>query len=194
MKPSCPHNSFRIAEPPSLIQINYSLVKFTTVMVIHPSHISTIDSKWSPKLARAHLVRCLRCAPMRMDTCTLSSDQWKMFAEKCIDRFVFYEAKLWPCYWNVFCFPISQERLLEVRRHEQLSDNEHCIKMYRAWEEDSCLYMQLELCKSNLEDYLLEQKFIPESRIWSIILDMLLVWIADFLFKFYFTNLFGWCL
>lgn len=67
-----------------------------------------------------------------------------------------------------------QERLEEVRRYEQFSEHENCIKMIQAWEQDDRLYMQMELCKGSLEDYVREQRFIPEDRIWSIMLDLLL--------------------
>ncbi|XP_055638031.1 membrane-associated tyrosine- and threonine-specific cdc2-inhibitory kinase [Toxorhynchites rutilus septentrionalis] len=67
-----------------------------------------------------------------------------------------------------------QERLEEVRRYEQFSEHENCIKLYQAWEQDDRLYMQMELCKGSLEDYAMEQRFIPESKIWSILLDLLL--------------------
>lgn len=68
-----------------------------------------------------------------------------------------------------------QERLEEVRRYEQFSEHENCIKLYQAWEQEDRLYMQMELCKGSLEDYALEQRFIPENKIWSILLDLLLV-------------------
>ncbi|XP_039432118.1 membrane-associated tyrosine- and threonine-specific cdc2-inhibitory kinase [Culex pipiens pallens] len=67
-----------------------------------------------------------------------------------------------------------QERLEEVRRYEQFSEHENCVKLIQAWEQEDRLYMQMELCKGSLEDYVREQRFIPEERIWSILLDLLL--------------------
>ncbi|XP_053695100.1 membrane-associated tyrosine- and threonine-specific cdc2-inhibitory kinase [Sabethes cyaneus] len=67
-----------------------------------------------------------------------------------------------------------QERLEEVRRYEQFSEHENCVRLCQAWEQDDRLYMQMELCKGNLEDYVREQRFIPEDKIWSILLDLLL--------------------
>lgn len=67
-----------------------------------------------------------------------------------------------------------QKRLEEVRRYEQFSEHENCVKLYQAWEQDDRLFMQMELCKENLEDYAREQRFIPEDKIWSIMLDLLL--------------------
>ncbi|XP_058824287.1 membrane-associated tyrosine- and threonine-specific cdc2-inhibitory kinase [Topomyia yanbarensis] len=66
------------------------------------------------------------------------------------------------------------ERLEEVRRYEQFSEHENCVKLYQAWEQEDRLYMQMELCKGSLEDYAREQRFIPEDKIWSILLDLLL--------------------
>lgn len=67
-----------------------------------------------------------------------------------------------------------QERLEEVRRYEQFSEHDHCITLYRAWEQSDLLYMQLELCKGSLETLLAEQKFVPEARLWEILVDLLL--------------------
>ncbi|XP_062565869.1 membrane-associated tyrosine- and threonine-specific cdc2-inhibitory kinase [Armigeres subalbatus] len=67
-----------------------------------------------------------------------------------------------------------QERLEEVRRYEQFSEHENCVKLYQAWEQEDRLFMQLELCKSSLEDYAREQRYIPEDNIWNILLDLLL--------------------
>lgn len=67
-----------------------------------------------------------------------------------------------------------QERLEEVRRYEQFSEHEHCITLYRAWEQSDLLYMQLELCKGSLETLLAEQHSVPETRLWEILVDLLL--------------------
>lgn len=67
-----------------------------------------------------------------------------------------------------------QERLEEVKRYEQFSNNENCVKLYHAWEQDDRLYMQLELCQGSLSDYLRESKVVVEQRVWSILLDLLL--------------------
>uniref|UniRef100_A0A182SZ26 Membrane-associated tyrosine- and threonine-specific cdc2-inhibitory kinase n=1 Tax=Anopheles maculatus TaxID=74869 RepID=A0A182SZ26_9DIPT len=64
--------------------------------------------------------------------------------------------------------------LEEVRRYEQFSDHENCVKLYQAWEQDDRLYMQMELCRENLEVYAREQQKLPDERIWSIMLDLLL--------------------
>lgn len=68
-----------------------------------------------------------------------------------------------------------RERLEEVRRYEQFSDNEHCVTLYKAWEQDDLLFMQIELCQGSVEDYIEDLKHVPESFVWSFLLDMLLV-------------------
>lgn len=73
-----------------------------------------------------------------------------------------------------------QERLEEVRRYEQFSAHEHCITLYKAWEQDDRLYMQLELCEGSLEDYVEQNKSLSESMIWNIFVDLLLVWFLSF--------------
>ncbi|XP_016969569.1 membrane-associated tyrosine- and threonine-specific cdc2-inhibitory kinase [Drosophila rhopaloa] len=65
------------------------------------------------------------------------------------------------------------ERLEEVRRYEEFSGHENCIRFIRAWEQYDRLYMQMELCRESLEQYLLRCQRIPEERIWHILLDLL---------------------
>lgn len=67
-----------------------------------------------------------------------------------------------------------QERLEEVRRYEQFSGHANCLRFYRAWEQDDRLYMQMELCRESLDRYLERKRNIPEEKIWSILLDLLL--------------------
>ncbi|XP_053671266.1 membrane-associated tyrosine- and threonine-specific cdc2-inhibitory kinase [Anopheles nili] len=62
----------------------------------------------------------------------------------------------------------------EVRRYEQFSDHENCVKLYQAWEQDDRLYMQMELCRENLEVYAREHQQLQDEKIWSILLDLLL--------------------
>ncbi|KAH8379927.1 hypothetical protein KR009_008086 [Drosophila setifemur] len=65
------------------------------------------------------------------------------------------------------------ERLEEVRRYEEFSGHENCIRFIRAWEQYDRLFMQMELCRESLEQYLLRCRRIPEERIWHILLDLL---------------------
>ncbi|XP_059611755.1 membrane-associated tyrosine- and threonine-specific cdc2-inhibitory kinase [Phlebotomus argentipes] len=67
-----------------------------------------------------------------------------------------------------------EERLKEVRRHEEFSSHEHCVTLHKAWEERDRLYIQMELCQSSLETYVMKQCQIPESLTWSFLLDLLL--------------------
>lgn len=67
-----------------------------------------------------------------------------------------------------------QERLEEVKRYEQFSDHENCVRFYKAWEQDDRLYMQMELCQESLDHYLERRRQVPEEKIWSILLDLLL--------------------
>lgn len=67
-----------------------------------------------------------------------------------------------------------QERIEEVRRYEQFSNHEHCITLHQAWEQNDLLYMQLELCQSNLETFAAQNANLSESRIWDILVDLLL--------------------
>jgi membrane-associated tyrosine- and threonine-specific cdc2-inhibitory kinase len=66
------------------------------------------------------------------------------------------------------------ERLEEVKRIEQFSEHEHCVTLYKAWEQNDCLYMQMELCKSSLENFVMETRKIDEAMVWSCLLDLLL--------------------
>lgn len=67
-----------------------------------------------------------------------------------------------------------RERLEEVKRYEEFSEHEHCVTMYKAWEQDYQLYMQMELCHGSLEGYVMENRKIAEPQIWSFLLDLLL--------------------
>lgn len=67
-----------------------------------------------------------------------------------------------------------QERIEEVRRYEQFSEHENCITLHKAWEQNDLLYMQLELCQSNLETYALQHNNLSEAEIWNILVDLLL--------------------
>lgn len=68
-----------------------------------------------------------------------------------------------------------QERIEEVKRYEQFSDHENCITLHKAWEQNDLLYMQLELCKTNLETYVMNRSdFLSEPEIWDILIDLLL--------------------
>lgn len=67
-----------------------------------------------------------------------------------------------------------RERLEEVKRYEEFSEHEHCVTMYKAWEQDYQLYMQMELCHGSLEAYAMERRAVSEAQVWSFLLDLLL--------------------
>lgn len=68
-----------------------------------------------------------------------------------------------------------QMRIEEVRRYEQFSEHDNCITLHKAWEQNDLLYMQLELCKCNLETYAMQTNgLISEKEIWNILVDLLL--------------------
>lgn len=68
-----------------------------------------------------------------------------------------------------------QEKIEEVRRYEQFSGHDNCITLHKAWEQNDLLYMQLELCKCNLEAYAMRTSVpLSEIEIWNILVDLLL--------------------
>lgn len=67
-----------------------------------------------------------------------------------------------------------RERMEEVRRYEEFSGNENCVTLFKAWEQSDVLFMQIELCRGSVEDYVEEVKQVSESFVWSFLLDMLL--------------------
>lgn len=83
-----------------------------------------------------------------------------------------------------------RERLEEVKRYEQFSSNEHCVKYYKAWEQDDHLFMQIELCIGSVEGYIEEIMQVPETFVWSFLLDMLLVRLQQ---AFHHKSAFNFC-
>lgn len=73
-----------------------------------------------------------------------------------------------------------RERMQEVRRYEEFSSNENCLTLYKAWEQDDVLFMQIELCRGSVQDYVEEIHEVSESFVWSFLLDMLLVSLIQF--------------
>lgn len=66
-----------------------------------------------------------------------------------------------------------KRKLEEVAKHEELPPHPNCVRFYRAWEEKQRLYIQTELCKTSLSKYAEQNHEIPETKIWSIIVDLL---------------------
>lgn len=67
-----------------------------------------------------------------------------------------------------------RERMQEVRRYEEFSGNENCVTLYKAWEQDDVLFMQIELCRGSVQDFVEEIHEVSEDFVWSFLLDMLL--------------------
>ncbi|XP_067938018.1 membrane-associated tyrosine- and threonine-specific cdc2-inhibitory kinase-like isoform X2 [Watersipora subatra] len=67
-----------------------------------------------------------------------------------------------------------KRKLEEVSKHELLPEHPHCVKFYRAWEERQHLYIQTELCDSNLGSLAERQHEIPEKVIWNYLIDLLM--------------------
>lgn len=97
----------------------------------------------------------------------------EVFKVRCRDDGKFYAIK--KTKQNFRSGAHRRERLEEVKRYEQFSDNEHCVTLFKAWEQDDLLFMQIELCRGSVEDYIEEIKHVPETFVWSFLLDMLLV-------------------
>ncbi|XP_021927368.1 membrane-associated tyrosine- and threonine-specific cdc2-inhibitory kinase isoform X2 [Zootermopsis nevadensis] len=65
-------------------------------------------------------------------------------------------------------------KLEEVRKHELIPKHDNCVQFIGAWEEDDYLYIQLELCKTSLEEYTEVNHEITQDMLWDILLDVLL--------------------
>jgi membrane-associated tyrosine/threonine-specific cdc2-inhibitory kinase len=68
-----------------------------------------------------------------------------------------------------------RSKLEEVRKHEMIPKHDNCVEFVGAWEEDGYLYIQLELCRTSLEEYTVENHDITQDKLWDILLDVLLV-------------------
>ncbi|PNF42335.1 hypothetical protein B7P43_G03678 [Cryptotermes secundus] len=65
-------------------------------------------------------------------------------------------------------------KLEEVRKHEMIPKHDNCVEFVGAWEEDDYLYIQLELCRTSLEEYTEVNHDITQDMLWDILLDVLL--------------------
>ncbi|KAH7983926.1 hypothetical protein HPB52_015334 [Rhipicephalus sanguineus] len=66
-------------------------------------------------------------------------------------------------------------QLQEVAKHELLPPHPHCVRFIKAWEEDSRLYIQTELCECTLAAYAEKHHNLPEQLVWEFLVDLLLV-------------------
>lgn len=67
-------------------------------------------------------------------------------------------------------------QLEEVNIWWKIGNNDHCVQLHQAWEQDGILHLQLDLCDGgSLQNYLETtglQSTLPESQIWKILLDI----------------------
>ncbi|XP_034252367.1 membrane-associated tyrosine- and threonine-specific cdc2-inhibitory kinase isoform X2 [Thrips palmi] len=66
------------------------------------------------------------------------------------------------------------KRSEEVRKHEMIPVHQNCVRLYNAWEEQGRLFLWLEFCQTSLEAYAGTNHEINESKVWEILLDLLL--------------------
>ncbi|CAN7949576.1 unnamed protein product, partial [Ixodes pacificus] len=66
-----------------------------------------------------------------------------------------------------------QDKLQEVAKHECLPPHPNCVRFIKAWEENCRLYIQMELCHSNMTAYAEEHHDIPERAVWNYLVDLL---------------------
>ncbi|KAG8236841.1 hypothetical protein J437_LFUL017125 [Ladona fulva] len=71
-------------------------------------------------------------------------------------------------YWG------RKRKLKEVERLEKLPRHPNCVQLYRAWEEDGHLFLQIELCEFSLAKYTLTHHFVPEEMVWNVLTDITL--------------------
>jgi len=67
-----------------------------------------------------------------------------------------------------------KEKLEEVRKHQFLLPHSNCVHFYQSWEDNGRLYQKFELCQKSLMDVSEEKHDLPESLIWSYLVDLLL--------------------
>ncbi|RWS08077.1 membrane-associated tyrosine- and threonine-specific cdc2-inhibitory kinase-like protein [Dinothrombium tinctorium] len=66
-----------------------------------------------------------------------------------------------------------QRKLEEVAKHEQLPKHLNLVRFYKAWEEKQYLYIQTELCKTSLTDFLEVNHEVDERLVWNYLIDLL---------------------
>jgi len=67
-------------------------------------------------------------------------------------------------------------KLQEVKNHQMLPPHPNCVKYFDSWEEDGFLYIQIELCKTSLNEILenTDEHKLPEHIVWNYVVDLLL--------------------
>ncbi|XP_069507770.1 membrane-associated tyrosine- and threonine-specific cdc2-inhibitory kinase [Ambystoma mexicanum] len=66
-----------------------------------------------------------------------------------------------------------QRKLEEVQKHERVGKHPNCVQFVRAWEEKRHLYIQTELCNTNLQHYCEERGPLRERKVMAFFCDLL---------------------
>lgn len=84
-----------------------------------------------------------------------------------------------------------EQKVSEVRKYEKIPMHSNCIRLIQAWEQDEHVFLQMELGCQSLDVYADDNPHISESRLWNILLDVLLVSVIYLLFfRYIICNLF----
>ncbi|GAB0087995.1 Membrane-associated tyrosine- and threonine-specific cdc2-inhibitory kinase [Sergentomyia squamirostris] len=159
-------------KPPTLYtkrQYNRSNISTTASVVTFkgPSGSPKLSSIYKPEKNESYFEQCFEKIEKMGE-----GSFGQVFKVRSRDDGLLYAVKMSKQFFRSESY--REERLVEVKRHEEFSHQEHCVTLYRAWEERDRLYLQMELCQSSLETYVREQKIIPETQMWSFLLDLLL--------------------
>lgn len=87
------------------------------------------------------------------------------------------DRKSWAVKYTMEPYHSKSDRRLkleEVKKHEALPHHPNLVRFICAWEESGRLYIQMELCERSLADVCHKEHEIPEGRVWSYFIDMLL--------------------
>jgi len=76
---------------------------------------------------------------------------------------------------NCAVFSRSEQALQELRTRATLGLHPNLLQYFQAWEEGGQLFIQIELCQGNLEDFLWTHVDLPEEMLWAFLVDILLV-------------------
>lgn len=76
-----------------------------------------------------------------------------------------------------------EHKLKEVAKHEMIPKHPNLVEFFKAWEEKSTLYIQIELCECSLLEFIenyreMDPSFLdqplPEELVWNFLIDLLM--------------------